>query len=81
MGIRLAASGGSVSTIAGPPTIDGHSVDIDPSRPVPLYFQVKTLILEQISSGTYLPGDRLPTEQQFCDAFRISRTPVHRAAA
>jgi len=54
-------------------------MDIDRTRPIPLYFQVKTLILERISSGAYLPGDRLPTEHEICAQYSISRTPVHRA--
>ena len=54
-------------------------MDLDPSRPVPVFFQLKTLILEQVSSGVYLPGDRLPTELEFCNRYGISRTPVHRA--
>lgn len=54
-------------------------MDLDPSQPVPIYFQLKTLILEQVSSGAYLPGDRLPTELELCSRYGISRTPVHRA--
>jgi len=56
-------------------------MDIDPTRPVPIYHQVKTLIMEKISSGAYLAGDRLPTEQELCAKYAISRTPVHRALA
>lgn len=54
-------------------------MDLDPSQPVPIYFQLKTLILEQVSSGSYMPGDRLPTELELCTRYGISRTPVHRA--
>lgn len=52
---------------------------IDRQRPVPLYFQLKTLLLEEMTSGRYAPGDRLPTEQELCQRFAVSRTPVTRA--
>jgi len=54
---------------------------IDPAKPIPLYFQVKSFILSQIDAGYLQPGDRLPTEHEFCDRYGISRTPVHRALA
>ena len=54
-------------------------MDLDASKPIPIYFQVKTLLMEQISSGAYLPGDQLPTEHEICAKYGISRTPVHRA--
>ncbi|MFQ5554120.1 MAG: extracellular solute-binding protein [Acidimicrobiia bacterium] len=52
---------------------------LDPSQPLPIYFQLKTLILEEIAEGRYGPGDRLPTEEEICRTHGISRTPVHRA--
>jgi ABC-type glycerol-3-phosphate transport system substrate-binding protein/DNA-binding transcriptional regulator YhcF (GntR family) len=54
-------------------------MSIDPQQPIPLYYQLKTLLLEEILSGRYGPGDRLPTEHQLCEQFQISRTPVTRA--
>lgn len=56
-------------------------MSIDPSQPIPLYFQLKTLLLEAMIRGEYGPGDRLPTEHELCDRFGISRTPVSRALA
>jgi len=52
---------------------------IDRQQPIPLYFQLKTLLLESILRGEYGPGDRLPTEHELCERFGISRTPVIRA--
>lgn len=52
---------------------------IDPQQPVPLYFQLKMLLTEEILRGKYGPGDRLPTEQELCERYGISRTPVTRA--
>jgi ABC-type glycerol-3-phosphate transport system substrate-binding protein len=37
------------------------------------------MIKRRIESGEYKPGDRLPTEQELCETFGISRTPVRHA--
>jgi DNA-binding transcriptional regulator YhcF (GntR family) len=54
-------------------------MSIDPKQPVPLYYQLKTLLVEEILDGRYAPAGRLPTEHELCDRYRISRTPVSRA--
>lgn len=54
-------------------------MSIDPTQPIPLYFQLKTLLLEAMIRGEYGPGDRLPTEHELCDRYGLSRTPVSRA--
>jgi multiple sugar transport system substrate-binding protein len=54
-------------------------MSIDPTQPIPLYFQLKTLLLEEILGGRYGADSRLPTEHELCDRYRISRTPVTRA--
>ncbi len=41
--------------------------------------QVATRIMEMIRSGNLKTGDRLPTEQQMCVAFGISRPPLREA--
>lgn len=41
--------------------------------------QVATRIIEMIRSGNLKTGDRLPTEQQMCVAFGISRPPLREA--
>lgn len=54
---------------------------IDPSQPLPVYVQLKTLLVEDIIGGRYAPGEQLPTEHELCALYGISRTPVHRALA
>jgi ABC-type glycerol-3-phosphate transport system substrate-binding protein len=53
--------------------------DIDKSVPIPLYYQLKQMIKNDIEKGEYKPGDRLPTEQELCERFDISRQPVRHA--
>jgi len=52
---------------------------IDKSVPIPIYYQLKECIKEKIRSGEFKPGDRIPTEQELCEMFGISRTPVRQA--
>ena len=52
---------------------------IDSNGPIPVYYQLKLHLLEEILSGRYGPGDQLPTEAELCRVFGISRTPVGRA--
>jgi multiple sugar transport system substrate-binding protein len=52
---------------------------IDPNQPIPLYFQLKTVLLEEILGGVYGRDGQLPTEHELCDRYEISRTPVSRA--
>jgi multiple sugar transport system substrate-binding protein len=54
-------------------------MSIDPRQPIPLYYQLKTLLLEEILGGRYGPSDQLPTEHELCEQYAISRTPVSRA--
>jgi len=46
---------------------------------VPLYAQVKESILKALSEGVLKPGDRLPTEEELCARFSISRPVVRQA--
>ena len=54
-------------------------MELDPKQPIPIYFQLKTLLLEEILKGRYGADGRLPTEHELCERFGISRTPVSRA--
>ena len=39
---------------------------IDPTQPIPLYFQLKTVLLEEILGGMYGRDGQLPTEHELC---------------
>lgn len=52
---------------------------LDKSTPIPLYYQLKTIILDEISQGSYPVGSMIPTENELCDMFNVSRTTVRQA--
>ncbi len=52
---------------------------IDRSSPIPIYHQLKVLLLAEIAAGRYRDGRRLPTEHELCARHGISRSPVTRA--
>lgn len=54
---------------------------IDRRSPVPFYYQLKQILAQDIESGRYEPGDRLPGEHDLCQAFDVSRTVVRQALA
>jgi GntR family transcriptional regulator len=47
--------------------------------PVPLYHQVKTLILREIEAGRWRPEDQLPTEGELAERFKVSKITVRQA--
>ncbi|HUV15819.1 MAG TPA: GntR family transcriptional regulator [Pelolinea sp.] len=46
---------------------------------VPLYHQLVTLLEDQINTGDLQPGQRIPSENELCDIYKISRTTVRQA--
>ncbi|MDQ0271014.1 GntR family transcriptional regulator [Cytobacillus purgationiresistens] len=55
------------------------TTQLDKSVPIPLYFQLKELILKEIKDETYKTGDAIPTEKELSDIYGISRTTVRQA--
>ena len=47
--------------------------------PIPLYYQLKNIILDHINSGKIKQNDMIPTELEFSLAYNISRTTVRQA--
>lgn len=48
---------------------------------LPLYYQIMSMIKRGITTGILKPGDLLPTEEQFCKRFDVSRTTIRQAFA
>ena len=53
------------------------SYQINKNIPVPLYYQFKQLILNEINNAQ--PDDLLPPEEVFCEIYNISRSTVRQA--
>jgi GntR family transcriptional regulator len=52
---------------------------IDRASPVPFYFQLAELLEQEIVSGRWEPGARVPSEPELCEQFGLSRTTVRQA--
>lgn len=52
---------------------------IDKKSPVPIYYQLKSIILEKISRGEYIEGSIIPSERELVDVLNISRMTVRQA--
>jgi len=49
--------------------------------PAPLYSQIAQKLREQIVSGQLTPEARMPTEEQLCESYGVSRSTVRQAMA
>src|SRR6266446_77768 len=49
--------------------------------PIPYYFQLSSYIEQEIRAKRLLPGHLMPSEQEICERFSISRTVVRQAMA
>ena len=47
--------------------------------PLPKYFRLKQVLLEQIATGGWVPGALIPSEVELCRQFDVSRTTVRKA--
>lgn len=54
---------------------------LDRYSSVPLYAQLRELILERIQDGVYGPGEKIPSEMDFCKELDLSRPTVRQAVA
>ena len=52
---------------------------LDKRSSVPLYAQLKDLLIERVDSGAYPPGTRIPSELQLCEELALSRPTVRQA--
>jgi len=55
------------------------SLELSADAGFPLYQQVRAILLNQIDSGEFHPGDRLPTEEELARQFGTSRITIRQA--
>jgi GntR family transcriptional regulator len=55
------------------------STVIERNSPLPLYHQLKQVLLQRIEEGVWKPGELIPGEQELQDTFNLSRTTVRQA--
>jgi GntR family transcriptional regulator len=56
-----------------------HIISIDRSSPLPLYYQLRQILLRQIQNGHIMPGDPVPSEKALQEVYGVSRITVRRA--
>ncbi len=52
-----------------------HSHDL----PIPMYFRIQQIILDQIQRGILQPGQQIPTESELAQQYQVSRITAKRA--
>ncbi len=52
---------------------------LDKTTPIPLYYQLKQILLDAIKRGDYPVDSLIPTEKELSEMFQISRTTVRQA--
>jgi GntR family transcriptional regulator len=82
----MTATGGGPATGAEPPAGGGPEAPlpdatIDRRSPVPFYFQLAEMLEEEIVSGRWEPGTRIPSENELCAHYGLSRTTIRQALA
>jgi GntR family transcriptional regulator len=55
------------------------SLKIDQKSPIPIYYQIREQLRQQITSGQLIAGDILPTEMEICAECGISRMTARQA--
>jgi GntR family transcriptional regulator len=59
----------------------GDVAIIKHDSPIPYYFQLFSFIEQEIKAKRMLPGQLMPSEQEFCEKLGVSRTVVRQALA
>lgn len=52
---------------------------LEKNSPIPLYYQLYTILLNRIKTGELQPGDMLPTEVSLVEEYDVSRATVRQA--
>ena len=53
--------------------------ELDKTIPIPLYYQLKSILLSKIQAGIYPVGEKLPTEIEFVEMLHVSRSTIRQA--
>jgi GntR family transcriptional regulator len=53
--------------------------DLDKTSLLPLYYQIKTIVLQEIHEKYWAPDEMIPTELEFMEYFSLSRTTIRQA--
>jgi GntR family transcriptional regulator len=54
-------------------------MEVNKKSPIPVYYQLKQIILKKIKDGIWLPGDAISSERELCDIFNVSRMTIRQA--
>ncbi|RLL91682.1 hypothetical protein BG32_01625 [Mesotoga sp. HF07.pep.5.2.highcov] len=46
---------------------------------IPIYLKIRNYMIKQIEKGILIPGDRIPSERELVDLFKVSRMTVRHA--
>lgn len=57
----------------------GDAMYINKNSPIPVYFQLKTIILQKIENGEFIPERPIPSERELGEILGISRMTVRQA--
>lgn len=56
-----------------------HDKTVDRFNREKLYIQLTRILLEEINSGRWQPGQRIPTEEELCKEYNVSKITVRQA--
>jgi GntR family transcriptional regulator len=70
--VQRAATAGPIHPIGVPRRVDR-------SRPVPLHFQIRALLIEMIERREVVPGEPFPPERELAALYDVSLTPIRQA--
>ena len=54
---------------------------LNPKNHLPLYIQLANLIRAKMQESAWVPGEQIPTENELCDQYQVSRITVRQAVA
>ncbi|HEY6403436.1 MAG TPA: GntR family transcriptional regulator [Blastocatellia bacterium] len=60
-------------------SMNNQIITLSKDLPIPLYHQLKTLLLERIRTGEMKPNDRLPAEDELAATHGVSKATVRQA--